>query len=405
MNYILMAIPVFFVLIMLELAWTTYKKQDVYRLNDAVNSLAMGIMSRITQILYAAVPFSFYVYFYEDFALFEWQSNVWTWLAAFVLYDFSYYWVHRIGHTMNISWASHVIHHSSEEYNLSTALRQTSVPNVIGWVFYIPLAFMGFPPEILVAVGSLNLLYQFWVHTQAIDQMPRWYEFIFVTPSNHRVHHAKNKMYVDKNFGGVFLWDRLFGTFQPELKEEKVIFGISTQLASWNPVWGNLHFLAALCQDAWRTKSWKDKFTLWFRRTGYRPADVEAKYPVVKSNQVVDKYDTPLTLSAKLYVIVQLTVISLGIFVMMHNIENLVMHQHFSIGLTLAFALYSLGKVQEGNDNALLTELMKYGLLMINLVWLTTTPEWLSLTTLSIGVLSLIWIYSIQKHNNEMQTV
>ena len=117
MNYILMAIPVFFVLIMIELAWTTYKKQDVYRLNDAVNSLAMGIMSRITQILYAAVPFSFYVYFYEDFALFEWQSNVWTWLAAFVLYDFSYYWVHRIGHTMNISWASHVIHHSSEEYN------------------------------------------------------------------------------------------------------------------------------------------------------------------------------------------------------------------------------------------------------------------------------------------------
>lgn len=405
MNYILMAIPVFFVLIMLELAWTTYKKQDVYRLNDAVNSLAMGIMSRITQILYAAVPFSFYVYFYEDFALFEWQSNVWTWLAAFVLYDFSYYWVHRIGHTMNISWASHVIHHSSEEYNLSTALRQTSVPNVIGWVFYIPLAFMGFPPEILVAVGSLNLLYQFWVHTQAIDQMPRWYEFIFVTPSNHRVHHAKNKMYVDKNFGGVFLWDRLFGTFQPELKEEKVIFGISTQLASWNPVWGNLHFLAALCQDAWRTKSWKDKFTLWFRRTGYRPADVEAKYPVVKSNQVIDKYDTPLTLSAKLYVIVQLTVISLGIFVMMHNIENLVMHQHFSIGLTLAFALYSLGKVQEGNDNAFLTELMKYGLLMINLVWLTTTPEWLSLTTLSIGVLSLIWLYSIQKQNNEMQTV
>ena len=405
MNYILMAIPVFFVLIMLELAWTTYKKQDVYRLNDAVNSLAMGIMSRITQILYAAIPFSFYIYFYQDFALFEWQSNVWTWLAAFVLYDFSYYWVHRIGHTMNISWASHVIHHSSEEYNLSTALRQTSVPNVIGWVFYIPLAFMGFSPEIIVAVGSLNLLYQFWVHTQAIDQMPRWYEFIFVTPSNHRVHHAKNKIYVDKNFGGVFLWDRLFGTFQPELKEEKVIFGISTQLASWNPVWGNLHFLTSLCKDAWRTNSWKDKLTLWFRRTGYRPADVEAEYPVVKSNQMIEKYDTPLSLSAKLYVIMQLTVISLGIFVMMHNIENLVVYQHFSIGLTLAFALYSLGKVQEGNASALLTELIKYGLLMLNLVWFTTAPQWLSLSTLTIGLLSLIWLYTIYKQNNEMQAV
>ncbi|MFY0639538.1 MAG: sterol desaturase family protein [Bermanella sp.] len=405
MNYILMAIPVFFVLIMLELAWTTYTKQNVYRLNDAVNSLAMGIMSRITQILYAAVPFSFYIYFYQDFALFEWQSNVWTWLAAFVLYDFSYYWVHRIGHTMNISWASHVIHHSSEEYNLSTALRQTSVPNVIGWVFYIPLAFMGFPPEILVAVGSLNLLYQFWVHTQVIDQMPKWYEFIFVTPSNHRVHHAKNKIYVDKNFGGVFLWDRLFGTFQPELKEEKVIFGISTQLASWNPVWGNLHFLISLCKDAWRTNSWKDKFTLWFRRTGYRPADVEAKYPIIKSNQVVEKYDTPLSLSAKLYVIMQLTVISVGIFVMMHNIESLVMYQHFSIGLTLAFALYSLGKVQEGSASALLTEFIKYGLLMLNLVWFTTAPQWLSLTTLTIGLFSLIWLYTVYKQNNEMQAV
>ena len=405
MNYILMAIPVFFVLIMLELAWTTYKKQDVYRLNDAVNSLAMGIMSRITQILYAAVPFSFYVYFYEDFALFEWQSNVWTWLAAFVLYDFSYYWVHRVGHTMNISWASHVIHHSSEEYNLSTALRQTSVPNIIGWVFYIPLAFMGFPPEILIAVGSLNLLYQFWVHTQAIDQMPKWYEFIFVTPSNHRVHHAKNKIYVDKNFGGVFLWDRLFGTFQPELKEEKVIFGISTQLASWNPVWGNLHFLSSLCKDAWRTNSWKDKLTLWFRRTGYRPADVEAKHPIIKTNQMVEKYDTPLSLSGKLYVIMQLTVISLGIFIMMHNIENLAMYQHFSVGLTLAFALYSLGKVQESDTSAVLTELIKYGLLMVNLVWLMTTPQWLILTTLSIGLFSVIWLYTIHKQNTVMQTV
>lgn len=405
MNYILMAIPVFFVLIMLELAWTTYKKQDVYRLNDAVNSLAMGIMSRITQILYAAVPFSFYVYFYEDFALFEWQSNVWTWLAAFVLYDFSYYWVHRVGHTMNISWASHVIHHSSEEYNLSTALRQTSVPNIIGWVFYIPLAFMGFPPEILIAVGSLNLLYQFWVHTQAIDQMPKWYEFIFVTPSNHRVHHAKNKIYVDKNFGGVFLWDRLFGTFQPELKEEKVIFGISTQLASWNPVWGNLHFLSSLCKDAWGTNSWKDKLTLWFRRTGYRPADVEAKYPIIKSNKMVEKYDTPLSLSGKLYVIMQLTVISLGIFIMMHNIENLAMYQHFSVGLTLAFALYSLGKVQESDTSAVLTELIKYGLLMVNLVWLMNTAQWLILTTLSIGLFSVIWLYTIHKQNTVMQTI
>jgi sterol desaturase/sphingolipid hydroxylase (fatty acid hydroxylase superfamily) len=398
-----MAIPGFLALILLELAWAHYKKQDIYRLNDAINSIAMGILSRITQILYAAVPFSFYAYFYEDFALFEWQSNLWTWLVAFVLYDFSYYWVHRIGHTMNISWASHVVHHSSEEYNLTTALRQTSVPNVIGWVFYIPLAFMGFPPIVLISVGSLNLLYQFWVHTQAIDQMPKWYEFLFVTPSNHRVHHAKNKRYIDKNYGGVFLWDRLFGTYQAELKEEKVVFGISTQLASWNPVWGNLHFLTALCKDAWRTKSWKDKLTLWFRRTGYRPADVDAKYPIIKSNQAVKKYDKPLSFSAKLYVILQLAVASLGIFIFMHHLDTLDLYQRIAIGLSLAFALYSLGKVQESSHNSGLIECVKYALLVVNLIWVASAPHWLSITVCMLGGISLLWLYSIQKQTRPMQ--
>jgi len=404
MNYILMAIPVFFILILLEFAWAQYKRQDVYRLNDAINSLSMGIMSRVTQILYAAVPFSFYAYFYEDFALFDWQSNAWTWIAAFVLYDFSYYWVHRIGHTMNISWASHVIHHSSEEYNLTTALRQTSVPNVIGWVFYIPLAFMGFPPVVLIAVGSLNLLYQFWVHTQAIDQMPKWYEFIFVTPSNHRVHHAKNKIYVDKNYGGVFiLWDRLFGSYQPELKDEKVIFGISTQLASWNPIWGNLHFVSSLCKDAWRTKSWKDKLTLWFRRTGYRPADVEMKYPVIKSNQAVEKYDTPLSLPAKIYALVQLTVITLGVYLFMQNVESLVFIQQASIGLTLAFALYSLGSMQENHPQTFSMEVIKYALIVFNLAWVVSSPQWLVLAALSLGLGSIICLYGI-KHNRAIFT-
>lgn len=404
MNYILMAIPGFLVLIIIELAWSHFKQLDLYRLNDAINSLAMGIMSRVTQILYALVPFSFYVYFYEDFALFEWESNPWTWIAAFVIYDFSYYWVHRIGHTMNVSWASHVVHHSSEEYNLSTALRQTSVPNVIGWIFYIPLALMGFPPEVLIAVGSLNLLYQFWVHTQAIDQMPAWYEYTFVTPSNHRVHHAKNKIYIDKNYGGVFiLWDRLFNTFQPELKQEKVIFGISTQLASWNPVWGNLHVITALCKDAWRTNSWKDKLTLWFRRTGYRPADVEARYLIIKNNQAIEKYETPLNMPAKLYAILQLSLVSLGIFIFMHHLNALDYYQRISVGLTLAFSLYSLGKVQEGSHTSWFVECVKYALLIANLVWVVAAPHWLSISVCMLGGVSLIWLYSIQKQASSMQ--
>lgn len=259
---------------------------------------------------------------------------------------------------------------------------------------------MGFPPIVLLTVGSLNLIYQFWVHTQAIDQMPKWYEFLFVTPSNHRVHHAKNKIYVDKNFSGVFLWDRLFGTYQPELKEEKVIFGISTPLASWNPVWGNLHFLASLCQDAWRTKSWKDKFTLWFRRTGYRPADVAQAYPIKKNNQAAEKYDTPLSPMAKCYALSQLTIISVAILLFMLNVGSFTLQQNMIVGLSIAFCLYSLGAFQESQNHAMAMALLKYSVLVANLVWVVPAAPWLALLTLCMGIVSIIWLYAIQKQSN-----
>ena len=405
MNYILMAIPGFFVLITIELLANKMKGTDYYRLNDGVNSLAMGMMSRITKILYAVIPFSFYVYFYEDFALFSWEINVWTWLIAFVLYDLSYYWNHRIGHTMNVSWASHVVHHSSEEYNLTTALRQTSVPNVIGWIFYIPIALLGFPPWIIATVGSLNLLYQFWVHTQLIDRMPNWYEAIFVTPSNHRVHHAKNKIYVDKNYGGVFiLWDRLFKTFQPELKEEKVVFGISIQLSSWNPVWGNIHFLASLIKDAWRTSSWKDKLTLWFRRTGYRPADVEAQYPIVKSNEVVAKYDIELNSGIKGYIVAQFFFVVSGVILLMMQAPEMNHTQHFALGLTLAFSLFSMGKVQESSSWAWIFECAKFSCALAVAVWLVPLGGIPVIGIGIFGLISLLLLALFNKQNSKLAT-
>lgn len=403
MNYILMAIPGFFLLIAIELIANKVRGTDYYRLNDAVNSLAMGMMSRITKILYAIIPFSFYVYFYEDFALLSWESNLWTWLIAFVLYDLSYYWNHRIGHTMNVSWASHVVHHSSEEYNLTTALRQTSVPNVIGWIFYIPIAFLGFPPWVLATVGSLNLLYQFWVHTQLVDKMPNWYEAIFVTPSNHRVHHAKNKIYVDKNYGGVFiLWDRLFNTFQPELKEEKVVFGISTQLASWNPVWGNIHFITALFKDAWRTNSWKDKLTLWFRRTGYRPADVEAKYPIVKSNEAVKKYDIELSTAMKCYVLSQLVLVILGVLLLMSQAPDMNHTQHIALGLTLAFSLFSMGKVQENSHWALAFEILKFACFASVAIWFVPLGQSILMPLAIFSMISIFVLAYASKQQNKL---
>lgn len=402
MNYILMAIPGFLVLILLEMAWAKHKNLSLFRLNDAVNSLSMGMISRITRILYAAIPFSLYIYTQEHFALFEWQNGVWTWVFAFIAYDLGYYWNHRFGHTMNIGWASHVIHHSSEEYNLTTALRQTSVPNVIGWVFYMPLAFLGIDPVIFASVAALNLLYQFWVHTQTIKRMPDWYEAIFVTPSNHRVHHAKNKVYVDRNYGGVFiLWDRMFKTFQPELESEPVVFGISTQLKSWNPIWGNLHFVTQLIKDAWHTQSIKDKFTLWFRRTGYRPEDVEQRFPIIKSNEQTEKYDTHLSKTEQWYVFSQLAINFLWVFGFLNLAASLPLHAHFLFGGILLFSLYSLGLVQERKPWRLYSEVIKFSLVAVAITIQLQVPAWVTFINLVVGIVSCLTLYATTRPSEQ----
>ncbi|EAT13344.1 sterol desaturase family protein [Bermanella marisrubri] len=398
MNYILMAIPGFLILILLELGWARYKQLDVYRLNDSTNSLALGMISRITRILYAAIPFSFYIYAHEHFALYHWENTLWTWVFAFIVYDLGYYWNHRLGHTMNIGWASHVIHHSSEEYNLTTALRQTSIPNIVGWVFYMPLAFLGIDPVIFASVAALNLLYQFWVHTQTIKRMPNWYEAIFVTPSNHRVHHAKNKIYVDRNYGGVFIvWDRIFNTFQPELNNEPVVFGISTQLKSWNPIWGNLHFITQLMKDAWNTNNYSDKFTLWFRRTGYRPHDVEQRFPITKSNEQIEKYDSNLSKTEQWYVFTQLAINFLWVFGFLNLAANLPIQTHFIFGGVLLFSLYSLGLVQERKPWRLYCEIIKFSLVAIAMTTQLQIPTWVEFINLTAGIASCFTLYTTMR--------
>jgi len=201
-----------------------------------------------------------------------------------VMYDFCYYWLHRLGHERTILWAAHVAHHQSEDYNLTSALRQTSTGFLFGWIFYIPMYLLGIPAEVVVTVGALNLIYQFWVHTQHIGKLG-WYEWIFVTPSNHRVHHAQNDIYLDRNYGGLFIiWDRLFGTYQEELDAEPVVYGIRGPLQSWNPVRALTHIYCDMAQDCWRTRRWRDKLKIWFARTGWRPADVAQRYPREKTD-------------------------------------------------------------------------------------------------------------------------
>jgi len=290
MNLVLYAVPFFLLAIVLELVYGWVKRRNTYRLNDSVSSLSLGVLSQARRFVTLGV--GGYVYHlvtaYASAPLLD-PGHWFTWVLAMVLYDFCYYWLHRLGHERTILWAAHVAHHQSEDYNLTTALRQTSTGFLLGWIFYLPMYLVGIPAEVVVTVGSINLIYQFWVHTEHVPKLG-WYEWLFVTPSNHRVHHAQNDVYVDRNYGGLFiLWDRLFGTFQEELDEEPAVFGIRGPLRSFNPFKALTHIYADMLQDCWHTARWRDKLKIWVARTGWRPQDVAVLYPRAKSN--LDKFE------------------------------------------------------------------------------------------------------------------
>lgn len=365
LNLIVLAIPLFLTLIIIEVIVDWRKRSNTYQFNDAINSINLGMMSQVVGLLKKTLQFSIYALLFQNFAMYEFDSSsIYIWVFAFIAYDFCYYWSHRIDHEVNIFWASHVVHHQSEEYNLTTALRQTS-GSILNFIFYLPLAIIGLDPLVIVAVGSLNLIYQFWVHTKHVKQMPDWYEYVFVTPSNHRVHHAQNPIYLDKNYGGVFiLWDRLFNTYHPELSEEPVIFGITKPLASWNPLWANAEFYWNLILDAIRTKSWKDKLIIWFKPTGWRPTDMNEKHPHPTFNPYKQiKFDVSLNLVQKYYVLLQhITAIAIVLFLLI-NADTMSVQAIIFASSTFLFFLFSLGKFQQKSDNAYTIEFVKNGLI------------------------------------------
>ena len=238
-----LAVPVFLALIALEIVVDRAKRTRYYHLADAINSLSCGVVSTGVRVFFGFLGIFFYEWVLRHWTPVRLPAYHWgTWIFAFVFYDLCYYWNHRFGHTVGLFWASHVVHHQSEEFNLTTALRQPGTGAFLNWIFYLPMALCGVPLGVFLMVGVIQLFYQFWPHTQHIARLgflDRWIQ----TPSNHRVHHAQNDIYLDKNYVGVFLiWDHLFGSFQEELDGEPCIYGIRGQLNSWNPVWANLHY-------------------------------------------------------------------------------------------------------------------------------------------------------------------
>lgn len=361
MNYILYAIPFFLALIGLELLLDRWRGVSTYRFSDTINSLSAGVLSTTVGLLTKAVGLLTYTLAWQQLVLFELSaSSLWIWLFAFLMYDFCYYWNHRLGHERNVLWAAHSVHHQSEDYNLSTALRQTSTGFIFGWIFYLPMAVAGVPPLVFLTVAALNLLYQFWVHTRHIAKLG-WFEWLFITPSNHRVHHAQNAVYMDRNYGGVFiLWDRLFGTFQEELDDEPVIFGVTTPLASWNPLWANAQLYVALWRDAVRAQSRWDKLRIWVMRTGWRPADVAAKYPQSKVDlsQFV-KFDAPLSRAQKVYAALQFSLYVVGGTLLMGLGADLSLAQMLLGVAWMAVGLFVIGIWLENRPSAIRLEVLR----------------------------------------------
>ena len=317
MDLLALAIPFFLLALAVELIVDRVRGTGHFRANDAINSLSAGTLSTTFGYFTRLLPAAIWAYVLQDFAIFEMDLAAFDlslrgllyWAAALIGFDFCYYWAHRCGHEISVLWASHAVHHQSEDYNLSTALRQTSSGFLFTWVFYLPLFLLGMPVEVFVTVNALDLIYQFWVHTQHIRRLG-FIESVFVTPSNHRVHHAQNEIYIDRNYGGIFiLWDRLFDTFQAELDDEPVVFGVRKPLQSWNPFWANLQVYDYLLFDAVRTRRWRDKLGIWFRRTGWRPDDVKTRFPKQQQNLATfRKYDPDISPGVRRYVMLQFLV-------------------------------------------------------------------------------------------------
>jgi alkylglycerol monooxygenase len=303
-QIIVLASPVFFALIALELAVGIKRGRNTYRLHDAVASIGLGTLSQVGGLFTKLMTIGIYSAIFSQFALFELSaSSPVVWVAALVAYDFCYYWHHRFGHRCALFWAAHVVHHQSEDYNLSTALRQTSSGWLVGWVAYVPLAIAGVPPVVFGTVALIDLLYQFWVHTQQINRLG-WFDRWFCSPSNHRVHHAVNDAYLDKNYGGILIiWDRLFGTFKEEDDAEPCVYGTRSPLASFNPVWANLQVYAELARDAWHARSIADKVRVLFKPPGWRPADVAARFPKPAFSQTRALYNPPMSRRAQIGVV------------------------------------------------------------------------------------------------------
>lgn len=385
-KILLIAMPAFFVLVLLEKAWGIWKGKDTVPVSDMIASLSSGITNVTKDVLGLSVAVISYQWLFNQFSFFTIEATWAVYVIAFFALDFAGYWTHRIAHEYNIFWNNHIVHHSSEEFNLACALRQ-SISSIfkIFTVFLLPAAFLGVPPEVIGVVAPLHLFAQFWYHTQHIRSMGIL-EKIIVTPAHHRVHHAINPEYLDKNYGQIFIfWDKWFGTFQEERADIPAVYGVTRPVQTWNPIKINFMHLWLLIQDTWRTKNWGDKLKIWFMPLGWRPNDVAVKHPVAKIQDVYhfDKYNPELNGGMRIWSFGQLIVLLLLLSYLFSNLAAIGAPGIFYYGGFVFLTVFAYTELMDRNPLAWFWEALKSS---YALYFIFTTEDWFGLNAQFPGV-------------------
>ena len=396
MNPILYAIPVFFLLIGVEIFVGWLKGKKYYRFNDSITNLNIGIGSQVFGTAAKVVLLGLYILIYNHLAIWHQPKTWWSFVLALLAFDFLFYWAHRWGHEVNFFWGAHVVHHQSEEYNLSVALRQSWIHNIIAFVIFLPLPVLGFDPMIFGAAAAAHTLYQFWIHTKAIKRLPKPIEYLINTPSHHRVHHGVDKKYLDKNYAGVLIiWDRIFGTFASE--EEEPTYGITTQLKSWNPTWANVHYYVEMFQKASHITKLKDRLYYIFARPGWMPKELGGfQEPTALDKAVYQPYDTTTSLVKNLYVLLQFMLIAVGLVMFMSHFTTISLFYKAVFFIMLILSVTICGGIFENKKWVVYAEYVRLFLAVasLNSFYYYWYINWFNVMLVSSGIglgICLIW--------------
>lgn len=397
-NFILWAIPFFLISIAAELLHNYLKKGGKdFNFEDSITNLNLGIGSQAVGALTKSMLLMLFVWVHDHFRLFTLDFTWYNTIICIVLFDYLYYWAHRWGHEWNIFWGAHIVHHQSEEYNLTVALRQSWFHNILAFPIFLPIPLLGFDLLSFGVAAGLVTLYQYWIHTKAIDHMPKWFEFIFNSPTHHRVHHATNEQYLDHNYAATFIiWDRIHGTYIDE--DEQPVYGITTPLNSWNSVWSNVHFYVEMWEGSKRLKTLKEKLMLIFRGPEYLGKLLgQVSDGSKKASSVVTKYTTQTPLHLKIYVILQFFVLAYFLTAYMGQLDNLTTFYQVAFFFLICLSTLSVGAIMENKPWFYIVEIARFLMFvpLYNLCYHEYFSEWYNITlpfSIGISVIFTAWI-------------